>query len=148
MSEFLAFVDEIGRGLDGGFLYRLDFTEDTEVVWGDFFNVVPAIIIPNLQPDINCLSSQAKISSPVRLNVASKTPCFSMQDCIDGIISLCFSDIDEEKQLKLDFGMPMEDVEDYLKKNGIELFDKVKVEKGDESEIDNLIDRLGENGEE
>lgn len=148
MSEFLAFVDEIGRGLDGGFLYRLDFTEDTEVVWGDFFNVVPAIIIPNLQPDINSLSSQAKISSPVRFNVASKNPCFSMQDCIDGIISLCFTDIDEEKQLKLDFGMPMEDVEDYLKKNGIELFDKVKVEKGDESEIDNLIDRLGENGEE
>ena len=39
MEEFLAFADAIGRTLDGKHRYRLDFTVDTETVWGEFFNV-------------------------------------------------------------------------------------------------------------
>ena len=35
MDEYLAFVDEIGRTTDGKFIYRLDFTVDTDSVWGD-----------------------------------------------------------------------------------------------------------------
>ena len=30
MEEYLGFVDEIGRTIDGKFIYRLDFTLDTD----------------------------------------------------------------------------------------------------------------------
>ena len=65
MKEYLGFVDEIGRTTEGGYLYRFDFTYDPESLWGEFFNIPPACIIPNLEADINCLSHSAKVISPV-----------------------------------------------------------------------------------
>ena len=64
MTEYLAFVDEIGRTIDKKYIYRFDFTVDTETVWGEFFNVAPAAIIPKIQPDKNTLSTSAKVISP------------------------------------------------------------------------------------
>lgn len=149
-GQYLAFVDEIGRSVSGDYMYRLDFTEDSEIVCGDYFNIVPALIVPNLQPDIKCLSLQAKFLSPIKLTVAKKNPCFSMQDCIDGIISLCFSEITDktlyynDEPFHLDFGTPYDKVKEILDGCGIEMFDQEEVKNGDESEIDDLIDRLGD----
>ena len=46
-----------------------------------------------------------------KLELAKTNGCFSMQDCIDGIISLCFSQINDDESiyyngepLKFDFG--------------------------------------------
>ena len=64
MEEFLGFVDEIGRTVDGKHIYRFDFTLDTETIWGEYFNVTPSAIIPDLQPDKNALSKQAKAIFP------------------------------------------------------------------------------------
>lgn len=147
--EYLAFVDELGKDSDGQFIYRLDFTEDAEIVWGDYFNVVPAIVVPDLQPEKNCLSSQATMKSPKRLNLAKRNPCFSMQDCIDGIISLCFSDISEDNAFRLDYGITFDETIAILSTTrSIAVFGYQKVEKGDESEIDNLMKKLGEQTDE
>ena len=143
-DEYLAFVDEIGRSIDGGYVYRLDFTYDPESVWGDYFNSVPSVIVPDLQPDINSLSSCAEITTDRRLTLAKKNGCFSMQDCIDGIISLCFTDIDDEyneKTLKLDFGETIESVIKKLEKYGTKLENKTEINVGVE-EIDSLIDNI------
>ena len=67
MDEFLGFVDEIGRTIDGKHIYRFDFTLDTETIWGEYFNVTPSAIIPDLQPDKNALSIQAKLLMVKRL---------------------------------------------------------------------------------
>lgn len=152
-GQYLAFVDELGRDIDGNYTYRLDFTEDKEVVWGDYFNVVPAVIVPDIQPDINCLSYQAKFKSPVRLIVAKRNTCFSMQDCIDGIIDMCFAE-DAEPTIDIDgelfhlkFGEDFDIVEQMLTAAEMPMFDLTEVKKGDESEIDNLIEHLGDEDE-
>lgn len=151
MNEFLAFVDEIGRTIDGGYIYRFDFTTDTEIVWGDFFNVTPSGVVPDLQPDNNTLSSTARAIFPRKLSIAKRNYCFSMQDCIDGIMPLAFCEIDgdtiviNEQPFFVNFGESIEDITAKLNIIGIELFDKVEVEKGDDTAIDNLINSMDNN---
>ena len=148
MEEYLAFVDYIGRTIDGQYIYRLDFTVDPDSVWGEFFNVTPAGIVPDLQPDKNSLSMTCKANFPKEMQLAKKNYCFSMQDCIDGIIPVIFSDISEDAVVYNDcplffkFGEKYEIVEKILNSIGIELYDKESVEKGDESAIDNLINNM------
>ena len=138
-QEYLAFVDEIGRTIEGKYLYRFDYCKDTEIVWGNYFNITPAIIVPNIQPDNNCLSSTEEVISPKKLELAKTNGCFSMQDCIDGIISICFSQINDdnsiyynEEPLKFDFGEKIEEVRDRLSKCGFTLCGLKEVEVDDE----------------
>ena len=108
-----------------------------------------------LQADINALTRQAKAIFPREMVIAKRNYCFSMQDCIDGIIPLMFSEIDEntllldDKPFFLKFGTPFDEVEEKLKSIGISFFDIEEVEKGDDSAIDNLINSIDEgDGEE
>lgn len=152
--EYLAFVDEIGRTLDGKYIYRMDFTVDTETVWGDFFNVAPAAIIPDLQPDKNTLSHCGNVIFPRQMITAKKNYCFSMQDCIDGIIPLFFSEADDEqieyegKPIFFNFGEEYDSVCKKLSAVGIEIYDFKEVERGDESAIDAFIDSIPDNNDE
>lgn len=154
MEEYLGFVDEIGRTIDGKFIYRFDFTLDTDTIWGEYFNVTPSAIIPDLQVDKNALTKRAKAIFPREMVLAKKNYCFSMQDCIDGIIPLIFSEIDDEtleyngKPFFIHFGKPYEKVLEMLNSVGIELFDIEIVEKGDDSAIDALIDSMDNENEE
>lgn len=154
MTEYLAFVDEIGRTIDKKYIYRFDFTVDTETVWGEFFNVAPAAIIPNIQPDINTLSTTGKVIFPRKMTIAKKNFCFSMQDCIDGIMPLIFSEIDDhtlqigETPFFLNFADSMDTVMEKLNAVKCELFDIQEVEKGDDSAIDALIDAMDNNDDE
>ena len=153
MTEYLAFVDEIGRTIDGKYLYRFDFTTDTEVVWGDFFNVTPSGIIPKLVPDINTISKSAKIAFPRKMSTAKESNCFSMQDCIDGIIPLIYSDIDEDT-LEMDdapfflpFGTEKDEVNRKVSELGLEFFDVEEIEHGSDSAIDRLIETMNINND-
>lgn len=152
--EYLAFVDEIGQTLDGGYIYRFDFTEDTDVVWGEYFNVVPSVIIPDLQPDKNCLSTSVKVVFPRKMAIAKKSSCFSMQDCIDDILPLMFSEIDEntleyeEKPFQLRFGEELEEVEKKINAVKLEMFGRKEVEKGNDAAIDNLIKSMDDEEDE
>lgn len=153
MNEFLGFVDMVGRTIDGGYIYRFDFTLDADVVWGEYFNVTPSAIIPNLQPDKNSLSHTGKVVFPREMVLAKRSYCFSMQDCIDGITPLIFCEIDEntieldEKPFFLRFGEPFEEVEQKLLKIGLNIIDLVEVERGDGNVIDTLIDNISVSGE-
>ena len=148
MEEYLAFVDYIGRTIDGQYIYRFDFTVDADSVWGEYFNVTPAGIVPDLQPDINSLSKSCKVNFPIEMQLAKKNYCFSMQDCIDGIIPLIFSEISEEgieyndAPLFFKFGENFETIKETLQSINIELYDIENVKKGDESAIDDLIDNM------
>lgn len=148
MEEYLAFVDYIGRTIDGQYIYRFDFTVDADSVWGDFFNVTPAGIVPDMQPDKNSLSKTCKVNFPKEMQIAKKNYCFSMQDCIDGIIPVVFSEISEDAVVYNDaplffkFGEEYETVKNVLTSLGIEMYDMELVEKGDESAIDKLIDNM------
>lgn len=148
MEEYLAFVDFIGRTIDGKYIYRFDFTFDPDTVWGDYFNITPAAIIPDLQPDRNSLSSTGKVILPSEMELAKNNYCFSMQDCFDRIIPLIFSEISEntieycDSPFHLMFGEKYEVVEKILNAIGSKLYDVEIVEKGDDSTIDELIDNI------
>lgn len=151
MKDYLAFIDEIGSTTDGKFIYRFDFTKDVLSVWGEYFNVVPCAIIPNLQPDENCLSKRAKVIFPVKMAIAKYNCCFSMQDCIDGIFPLMFSEIGddmitfEEKPLFFRFGENFDDIVEKFKKLGLEFFDIEEIENKSDEPIESLINRIGNN---
>ena len=69
-----------------------------------------------------------------------------MQDCIDGINPLCFSEINEntitinEKPLFFEFGEPYNQVISKLSDIKIEPYEINKINRGDYSAIDNLLD--------
>lgn len=149
MEEYLAFVDYIGNNLDGKYVYRFDFTTDTDTVWGDYFNITPTIIVPDLQPENNTISKSAKVNFDKKLNIAKKNGCFSMQDCFDGIVSLAFTELTEDdtiyykdEPLRFDFGEPYEQVMDKVNECGSNFYDVVNKQIGDESIIEKLIDKI------
>lgn len=142
-GHYLAFVDLIGQTVDGQNIYRFDFTQAPDVVWGDSWNVTPAGITPNLFPDQNCLSITAQVICPHRYQLAKESTCFSMQDCIDGIIPLMFDEPYSDELVVLDFGTPLEQVVEKLETLGLELVNAKNInEERDNEVIDTLIDNL------
>ena len=142
MEEYLAFIDEIGRTIDGNYLYRFDFTTEPDTVWGEYFYVIPSIIIPNLQPDKNTISKSGRVELPIQLMLGKKSGCFSMQDCFDNIIPLAFSPIDEEPEIILRFGETYEEVINKLHEINADIFDVVTYENNSEEIIDDLIENI------
>ena len=154
-EKYLAFVDYIGKNAEEEYIYRFDFTDDTDTVWGDFFNIAPTIIVPDLQPEENTISKSARVKFDKKLNLAKKNGCFSMQDCFDKIIALAFTELNEDdtiyykdEPLYFNFGETFEEVEEKLNVCGYEFFDIVDKEIGDETIIDNLIETIDKEEEE
>ena len=151
MNDYLAFIDEIGRTVDGEYIYRFDFTTDVDTVWGDYFNIAPAVIVPDLQADKNCLSKSAKVIFPREMVIAKKNYCYSMQDCIDGILPMMFSEIDDNtleynnRPFFISFGTEFEVIEKMLGELGLKFFEIEEVEKGDETPIDDFINSIENN---
>lgn len=147
-NEYLAFVNEMGTDMEGKPMYTLHFTTDTESVWGNYFNVAPASLANNLSVDENCITSRATVTTPRKVEIAARNNCFSMQDCIDGIIPMMFSPIDEETLMigetpfSILFGEPFDEVERKLSSIGVEMKDIETVEHGDNSAVDKLIESM------
>ena len=84
---------------------------------------------------------------------AKENACFSMQDCIDGIIPLCFSEINDEtvyykdKPLRFNFGDNREFVEMKIKECGLTNLGLEEIKRGDESLVDDLINNLNNNSD-
>ena len=82
---------------------------------------------------------------------AKENACFSMQDCIDGIIPLCFSEIDDDtiyfndKPLKFRFGEKIETVQMKLKACGLDNLGIEEIRRGDENLVNDLINNLNNN---
>jgi hypothetical protein len=85
--------------------------------------------------------------------IAKKSYCFSMQDCIDGIVPLIFSEIDEntlindDKPFFIRFGTSFDDVVNILNSVNLSFFEIEEVEKGDDSAIDELLDSMNDEDE-
>jgi len=146
MTEYLAFVDEIGQTSDGGYIYRFDFSLDKEIVWGNYWNIAPANLVPDLKPDKKCLSKTFKAIIPCKMELACKNPCFSMQDCIDGIIPLCFPDIDNDylvynnKPFMFAFGEEYDEVIAKLQSIYSTPFDEEVIDSADKNAIENFVE--------
>ena len=142
MEEFLAFVKKIGNTLDGQNIYEFMFTTVPDVVWGENFNIIPAGIIPNLIPETNCLSRKGRVITDIDFHLACESTCFSMMDCIDKIISLCFTEAGIENEFKFDFGEEFNIVRNRLKEYGLALTELEEIKIEEEDIIDSVVKKL------
>lgn len=117
---YVVFAENVGEDNEGNYFYRLLFSANPDVVWGNNFNVTPAGIIPNLEPDSATISKEFLLTSKIKLKTAVESTWFSLQDCIDGIISLIFSG-ETDKIVNIPFGMDFDKVEKYAEWFGGEL---------------------------
>ena len=145
---YLVFIDNVGTNLDEKYVYQLYFSETPEVVWGEFWNICPCSIVPTIIPDKATITEIYEIELDYEMNTVVNNSCFSMQDCIDRIISLGWIDFSEKivlngKLLKFDFGEHFLETENkvrYLNGTMNKIWEHV-----DDSEdaINNLLDKIG-----
>lgn len=143
MNEYLAFAKQINEST-----YELDFCKDTDIVWGENWNICPTSIVPDIDVDSNCISSFIYFKSEKKIDLAKYNPCFSMQDCIDGIFPLIFTNLEENsimfegKPFFLSFGENKEEVKDKLKKFNLEIIKEENTKDKSEEILDNLMNDL------
>ena len=125
---YLVFAEKTGKDDDGNYFYRLLFSENPDIVWGDNFNVTPAGIVPTLEPDYSSIDREYSLTVRQNLETAVESTWFSLQDCIDGIISLLF-DGKSEKIVNIPFGMSFDKVKYYSDWMGGEMKDVTKMKK-------------------
>lgn len=119
-EKVLVFVNLIGKDVDDIYTYEFIFSDTPDVVWGVDWDVVPSSLCPDIAPEKSTYCEIRKLRTRIPLNVAQKQSCFSMQDCIDGIIAVCYEDIEgydefpEEGRLVFHFGDKYMDVENKL----------------------------------
>lgn len=117
----LAFINYIGSELDGLNGYELIFTIYPDEFWGENFNYKPAGICNGLEPDRKYIQKVVKIKTFINLDLIQDSGCFSMQDCMDGIIALAYQNLEGLDEYPTDpgrlyfmFGESYEEVERKL----------------------------------
>ena len=113
----LCFIKNIGLNLNGEYQYEFIFSENVNEFWGENFEYSPCCLCNELLPhEEYChLVKTVKLSFP--LTLIQESCCFSMQDCMDGIISLAYAyDDDNTKLLNIKYGESFNDVEIKLAK--------------------------------
>lgn len=116
----LGFINFIGTEIDGFNQYELIFTLYPDDFWGENFNYKPAGICNGLEPDRKYIQKVVRIKTLVNLDLIQNSGCFSMQDCMDGIVALAYENLElldeypSDGRLYLMFGEKYEDVERKL----------------------------------
>lgn len=150
---YLVFIDNVGTNLDDKFVYHFYFSETPEVVWGEFWNICPCSIVPTIIPDKATITKIYEVESDYEISTVVKNSCFSMQDCIDRIISLGWVDFNEKifikgKLIKFDFGEHFIETETKLKFMETSMSKIWEITDDSEDAINDLIDKIGGNDNE
>lgn len=116
----LGFINYIGTDMGGFNEYELIFTIYPNEFWGENFNYKPAGICNGLEPDKKYIQKVVKIKTLVNLDLIQNSGCFSMQDCMDGVVSLAYENLEgleeypPEGRLYFMFGESYDEVERKL----------------------------------
>ena len=138
-SLYLIYVEPIGKNAFDMFEYDFLFSETPDIVWAeDWAEQCPAAC-ENMRPDNSMITETKRLTTIIPLGLAQKNSCFSMQDCIDGILALAWEDLSEYDEypepirLIFNFGESFESVEDKLARRSQFFRGDNKKEKADES---------------
>lgn len=124
----LCYINLIGEDIDSNYTYEFLFTERLDEFWGEDFEQKPAGLCNNLTPIENSFDEVIKTKTKFKLDLVQNNTCFSIQDCIDGIVALAWENIDDydeypnDGRIVFQFGDSFEDVEDKLAKRGTFIF--------------------------
>ena len=110
----LCFVKYIGMDLNGNYQYEFLFSDKIDEVWGEDFEVMPAGLCNNLTPNENDYCLIKTVILNFKLELIQNSCCLSMQDCMDGIISLAYGYQNDKLMINLKYGETKENVENKL----------------------------------
>lgn len=116
----LGFINHVGTEIDGINEYEAIFTTHPDEFWGENFNYKPASVCNGLHPELNYIQKIVKFKSIINLDLIQNSGCFSMQDCMDGIVALAYQNLEgldeypENGRLYLMFGETYKSVETKL----------------------------------
>ena len=126
---YLGFIRLIGAESDGIDNYEFIFTKNIDEFWGENFEYKPCCLCNDLIPNDEYITEIHKIRTKLKFDLVQDNCCFSMQDCMDGIISLAWENIDEYEEypedgrLVFNFGESYDDVERKLALKNILIID-------------------------
>lgn len=125
---FLCFVNKVGKDIDGFYTYEFLFSTEEQLdnCWGRDWNYRPSGICGEIPPEESTYERVKKLRTNILFDVAQENMCFSMQDCINGVIAVCYENLDdpdmeypEEGVLVFRFGESIKDVEYKLAKRNL-----------------------------
>lgn len=117
---YLCFIRLIGEENDGYYRYEFIFTDNIDEVFGENWEYKPAGLVNDLIPSDEYITEVHIVKTKVKLDLIQNNNCFSMQDALDGIVSIAWENIDsydsypEDGRIFFMFGESMEDVERKL----------------------------------
>lgn len=119
----LVFVNKIGKNSEDKFEYELYYSYTPEVVWAeDFAEQVPSICsIEDLIPEASTYNAIIRATTETEFKLAQENSCFSMQDCIDGIIKLIWIHDNDGYYYGLDFGTDIDTADEFFSDYGVEM---------------------------
>lgn len=126
---YLGFIRLIGAEADGIDNYEFIFTNNIDEFWGENFEYKPCCLCNDLIPNDEYITEIHKIKTKIKFDLVQDNCCFSMQDCMDGIISLAWENIDEYEEypedgrLVFNFGESYDEVERKLALKNILIID-------------------------
>ena len=90
----LVYINPIGKDSNNVNEYEFFFSETPDIVWGEDWNIACPAACENTLPDPTTYSETKIIKTEIPIFCAQQNTCFSLQDCIDGIICLAFFNSD------------------------------------------------------
>ncbi len=93
MNKYLIYINPIGKNSNDLYEYEFFFSETPDIVWGeDWDNPCPAAC-ENTLPDPETYSEIKTLKTNIPLSCMQNNVCFSLSNCIDGIVCLGYEDI-------------------------------------------------------
>ena len=107
----LVYVNSKGKNYLGENEYEFFFSQTPEIVWGEDWNIQCPSACGNLLPDESTYSTIKILRTEMELFCVQQNSCYSLQDCIDGCVALCFFYSENlEKYIPLQFGVELQKV--------------------------------------
>ena len=115
-SLHLVYINPIGKNSNDLYEYEFFFSETPDIVWGQDWNIACPAACENTLPDPETYSEVKTLKTEIPLFCVQQNTCFSLQDCIDGIICLGYFQTDKGV-VKFDFSETIYNVVEKIENN-------------------------------
>ena len=115
-SLHLVYINPIGKDSNNLYEYEFFFSETPDIVWGQDWNIACPAACENTLPDPETYSEVKTLKTEIPLFCVQQNTCFSIQDCIDGIICLGYFQTDKGV-VKFDFSETIYNVIEKIENN-------------------------------
>lgn len=120
----LVYVYPVGHNSQDVYEYEFFFSETPEVTFGDYWYVMCPAACGDVTPEESSYSEIRHLKTDMKLICAQENTCFSMQDCIDGCIALCYFYSEKDKKyISIPFGISMSELSEIFLQQNLSFLD-------------------------